>query len=156
MAGNARHDAHVDAERRQDAARACPVPEPVVARAALTELSPTHHVGGGLAGSHARARIRPQPTTALDALEPGPYSGDPPGIAPRCALLPRLPRVAGVLQRPSEVPQEAGRSARVDLLRTGFQAPDLRSGVGQRALARAGAQPKRLRAIPRRVRRQGK
>src|SRR6202022_1456508 len=116
----------------EDAARACPFPEPLVARAALPELSRAHHVGGALAGSHARARIRPHPTRARNALEPGPDSGDPPGIAPRCALLPRLPRVAGVLQRPSEVPQEAGRSARVDLLRTGFQAPDLRSGVGQR------------------------
>src|SRR5882762_4091504 len=156
MAGNAGHDAHVDADRGQDAPRACPVPEPLVARAALPELSRAHHVGGALAGSHARARIRPRPARARNALEPWPISGDPPGIAPGGALLPRLPRTAGVLQRPGEVPQAAGRSARVDLLRAGFQAPDLRSRVGQRALAGADAHSKRLRAVPRRVRRQGK
>src|SRR5258708_3236829 len=90
LAGNAPHPAPVDADRREDAAGARPVPEPLVARAALPELARVHHLGHSLAGALAGDRVRLRPAPGRAALELGSEGVDPAGVTAGGELLPRI------------------------------------------------------------------
>src|SRR6266850_8363588 len=57
LATDARHAAHVDADRGKDAARAGAVPEPLVARALVRERAGAHHVAHALGGADAGDRV---------------------------------------------------------------------------------------------------